>query len=740
MVKEDHLKTHITNLFQQRAGIILILGAFLFLSHGIMDYFVTPENFKIFLVYRLIIASLLIILYLLNRLRASRNYQYTILIIATVFSALTVELMILSFGGHKSIYHVGMDLIVISILVFIPINLPLSLTIIALVYAIYLFPILIFDKITDIPYFISSNVFMVSIFIVALAWRILSQKAIVNESKLHGKLSEEMSKMEMSVRREQRLVRDLAILNEMMSSISSELEFDTILQTFIEHARVLIKAEYCAIFIFEGKQKKITKFKFTVGKGSTIASAVPILAGQSEKFINITRPIRINSPMDETPIGNFRVENLIIVPLASADNKLSGLLALANKEGGFTDEDEDSLFNFSFQVFEVIALQEEISRLAITDGLTGLYNHRAFQERLSEEIERTKRYNRTLVLLMLDIDHFKSFNDLYGHQTGDEILKIIAKLIKNNIRSVDFAARYGGEEFMVILPEAGCEDAICISERIRLSIVGYPFTVESGEHVMITVSIGTICFPEDSAMKEDLLRKVDQALYFAKEKGRNMVCNYRDTLAGILEKRPEELENILKDPSFTGIKELAKAIDSGSSYMRGHSFEVAAYAMVIAKTLGLDNSAVEGLRLAGILHDVGNVTIPVGILNKPGPLTEEEKTIIKGHPGLADMILKKYPHTEEVLPTILYHHERYDGKGYPLGLKGDTIPLSARILSVAEAFQAMISSRPYRERLTLDQAIKELRENAGTQFDLEVVEAFIKTLKAGTNLLAELSN
>lgn len=308
------------------------------------------------------------------------------------------------------------------------------------------------------------------------------------------------------------------------------------------------------------------------------------------------------------------------------------------------------------------------------------------------------------------------------------MLKTLADIIMKNIRNVDFAARYGGEEFMILLPEASCENAVSIAERIRKGVVEHPFTSEDGQRVWITVSIGAVCFPFDGTVKEDLLRKVDQALYYAKENGRNTVCNYSDTIAGIIERKPEELDNILKDPTLKGIKDLAMAIDSMSSYMRGHSLEVSAYAMVIAKTLGLNDSEIEGIRIAGILHDVGNVTIPPGILNKPGPLTEEEKMIIKGHPQLAEMLLRKHPYTEKILPTILYHHERYDGKGYPIGLKGKEIPIYARILSVAEAFQAMTSSRPYRERLTLDQAIKELRDNAGTQFDPDVVEAFIKTV------------
>lgn len=732
MLKEDQLDSYFSSLLQKRLIGIIFLGFFLFSSWGIIDYIVTPGNFKIFIVGRLAIVSLLFGLYVLYRLKTGRIYQYTILIAGTVLSSIIVELIILSYGGHQSPYFAGMILIVFCILGFIPLNLWLSFAIIFIVYFIYISPIIILDNITDSHNFIINNFSMLSTFIIALVWRTQSQKALVNEFKLHSDLAEEMGKVETSVKKEQKVVRELAILNEMISSITSELEFDSTIQTFIEHARILIKSEYGAVLIFEGTQNKLINFKFSVESGSSISPTVPVLNFLPDDFTTMSGPLRINSPTENTPIGYLSVENMITIPLASKDRILTGLLFLANKKGGFTQEDEDSLINFSFQVFEIISLHKEIASLAVIDGLTGLYNHRSFQEKLSEEMERAKRYGRTMVLIMIDIDHFKSFNDIYGHQTGDAVLKSISRIIDISIRSVDFAARYGGEEFMVILPETGCEEAGLVAERIRANISRNSFTTETGENVMITVSIGMVCFPDDGKDKEDIIKKVDKALYFAKEQGRNMVCNYRDTLAGIIERKPEELDNILKDPSLKGIKELATAIDARSTYMRGHSLKVAAYAMGIAKNLGLDDSKIEAIRIAGILHDVGNVTIPLGVLNKPGTLTEEEKMIIKGHPGLAEMILKKYPHMEEVLPTILYHHERYDGNGYPLGLKGDAIPLSARILAVAEAFQAMVSSRSYRERLPLDYAIEELRKNTGTQFDPEVVEAFIKIMKNNT--------
>jgi len=196
---------------------------------------------------------------------------------------------------------------------------------------------------------------------------------------------------------------------------------------------------------------------------------------------------------------SLKVRNFIALPIRSTA-EIEGLVIIFNRDNGFMNEDEDSLFNFAFQSFYIIALQNKLAMLATTDGLTGLYNHRTFQDRLSEELIRAERYNKSIILLLLDIDHFKRFNDTYGHQTGDEVLKTIAKIIRGNTRKVDFPARYGGEEFVIILPESDCEHARVIAERIRTAVMEYPFYVKDGSRVQLTVSIGISCFPKDATI------------------------------------------------------------------------------------------------------------------------------------------------------------------------------------------------------------------------------------------------
>lgn len=531
--------------------------------------------------------------------------------------------------------------------------------------------------------------------------------------------------------KEQHVIRALAMLTEMMGFITSEVNIESILQTFLEMTRSLLKVEHSGIFMFEGEEKELKLFKTTM-KGDAPVSldcARAMLAGPLGKAAKTSSVLMINELSAELPPDHPPVKNFIALPLSSSNNKMSALLITINKHGGFTSDDEDTLFSFAFQAFQSLVLHEEIARLAVTDGLTGLYNHRAFQEKLSEEINRAERYVKTFSLIMLDIDHFKSFNDIYGHQTGDLALKTISKIIRNELRTVDFPARYGGEEFLIILSETWCDGAVIVAERIRNAVAEHPFTSEGGERLLLTISAGVACYPDDAASKEDLIKKADHALYFAKDRGRNAVCTYQDTVAGIIKEIPEEIDAILKDPELKDIEKIAKGIDSKSHYTKGHSIEVAAYAIMLGKYMQLEQPQMESLRIAGILHDLGNIGIPEYILNKPGFLTPEEKSIIQGHPGLAEMVLRKYPLIDNILPAILYHHERFDGKGYPRGLKGGEIPLLARVLSIVEAYQAMISPRPQRRRKTREEAITELRKEAGSQFDPDIVKAFIESLQ-----------
>jgi len=417
----------------------------------------------------------------------------------------------------------------------------------------------------------------------------------------------------------------------------------------------------------------------------------------------------------------------LLCPIKSR-GRLIGILALGRKQSDtfYSHEDIGLVMSMSSEAGVIIENAQLYSQALVranTDGLTGLYNHRYFHERLEQEIARGSRFGTMFSLIMLDIDFFKAYNDNYGHLAGDEVLRKIGGHIDSSIRSIDLAFRYGGEEFAIILPETRLDDAYRVAERIRKTIE----SKTSFKAMLVTVSLGIAHWPIDGVMKEEVIDHADAALYRAKQTGRNKTCLSSDVvkpetpvIGAELEARPRALSIIYA---------LAATVDAKDHYTYGHSRKVSDYAVAVAEALGLPQDRIDTLRAAGLLHDIGKVGVPDSILNKKGPLTDEEWETVKAHPDLGVEILRHVIDLVNCLPAISYHHEHYDGKGYPRGLKGDSIPLEARILAIADAYDAMTSPRPYREQISPQQAINELKRCAGTQFDSELVDIFCKIIQ-----------
>jgi diguanylate cyclase (GGDEF)-like protein/putative nucleotidyltransferase with HDIG domain len=370
-------------------------------------------------------------------------------------------------------------------------------------------------------------------------------------------------------------------------------------------------------------------------------------------------------------------------------------------------------------VIENAQLYAQAKQRANTDELTGLYNHRYFHQRLDEEIARCSRFGKIFSLLFLDLDLFKSYNDIYGHLAGDDVLRQISHYIKDSIRNVDIAFRYGGDEFTILLPQTSIDGARRVAERIRRQIEVHM----DNKGIPLTCSIGIAAWPNDGVMREELIRTVDAALYSSKQTGRNRICLASEVVLSEvirMEVGPESSSVILST-----IYALAATVDAKDHYTYGHSKKVARYATDIAEALGCPRDKVDAIRAAALLHDIGKIGVSDDILEKPGPLTPEEWEPIRAHPSLGVAIIKHIDALKECLSAVQYHHERYDGKGYPTGLKGDNIPLEARIIAVADAYDAMTSQRPYRERaLTPEEGLDELKQCAGKQFDPRIVEVF----------------
>jgi diguanylate cyclase (GGDEF)-like protein len=375
-----------------------------------------------------------------------------------------------------------------------------------------------------------------------------------------------------------------------------------------------------------------------------------------------------------------------------------------------------------------VQYSNKMANLAVVDDLTGLYTHGYFQQYLSREIDNSEKTGKPLSLLFLDIDYFKYFNELYGHQAGDEVLKEISVKVKSHVTLPHIAARYGGDEITVLMPETTEQEATHIAENIRKEIET-EFADKFAEIKKITVSIGVSCLPTSAKDKNELIKCADDALYRAKSFHKNRVETYQSVL--------EELKNDLDENDadiISSIKTLISIINTKDKYTYRHVERVVVYSGLIADELDLNEDDKKILKYSAYLHDIGKINISENILNKKMPLTQEEWDILKKHPDDGVDIIKPVDSLSGTLPVILYHHEKYGGGGYPQNLAGDEIPFLARILTVADCFDAMTSNRPYSLAKTFDEAIQELKDCSSTQFDPEIVKVFIKVLKKKKNI------
>lgn len=468
---------------------------------------------------------------------------------------------------------------------------------------------------------------------------------------------------------------------------------------------------------------------------------------------------RLVEPFRRTVLSTYPVRSLFYVPV-TYEEKLLGLIGghKCESEALWTMENKNFFKSVADQVAIGIInarLYARVQRQATTDGLTGLYNHRTGQEKLADQLRLSERYQRNLAVVMIDVDHFKSINDSFGHPAGDTVLKAVARLIRSNCRDVDIPVRYGGEEFLLILPEVNSEGAVVVAERIRRHIARETVLHEDIE-INVTASLGVASYPEDAENHQGLLDLADKALYMSKRLGRNQVHTASDLLfsefsSGQPPKGNAEtpqpapaaaaMEAATAPPPVEASKEelvpevvemvkaLASALYSKSEYNKEHHLETARFAELLARVMGLSQQQVEQIRVASLLHDVGVLSIPESIINKPGLVTEEEMDVITKHPELGAQLLRPIQALKEICDIVENHHECWDGTGYPNGLKGEQIPLPARIVAIVDAYHAMISHRPYRPAMTNEQAKLALKNGAGSQWDPFLVDIFLAVLE-----------
>ncbi len=373
----------------------------------------------------------------------------------------------------------------------------------------------------------------------------------------------------------------------------------------------------------------------------------------------------------------------------------------------------------------------QVEARATHDRLTGIANRETLLTTLVAEVERATRHHSWLSVAFIDIDRFKPINDTYGHKSGDAILRQVANVIADNIRGSDLLGRYGGEEFMLILPETQPDEAVVLAEKLRSLVAAHSLLIAGQQRLQVTISVGVAGEIGSQLQVDALVDQADAAMYAAKQLGRDRTYLYRAVdenapvrRAPISSEHRHAATAIGRWANDTATEALASVLAPQPHHRGRPSDMIASLATGIALEMGLPREEIERIRVASLLHDLGQLAVPSEILDKPTALSDGEWQAIGEHPRIGQVILEQASSLREAIPVVLHHHERFNGGGYPHGLRGNEIPIGARIVSVADAYHAMVHDRPYKTALGHEAALAELRANAGTPFDPEVVNLF----------------
>jgi diguanylate cyclase (GGDEF)-like protein len=377
-------------------------------------------------------------------------------------------------------------------------------------------------------------------------------------------------------------------------------------------------------------------------------------------------------------------------------------------------------------------------RLATVDPLTGIANRQAVLSRVDEEIDRAARYGRPLSVVLVDLDHFKRLNDTHGHAAGDRVLHHVAQLLNTSVRGVDLAGRYGGEEFLIVLPETDVDAAASLAEKLRRIVGSSEVRLPDGDSATITMSAGVAGGIGTVLRSDALVRDADNALYSAKALGRNQVYLFRESDDQDTVRRSPIASEARMQALDVGRAAMTAAQDALLRTLAGRaawagkpSTLIAEASVALARSIDLPEGELDRIRTASLLHDLGKLAIPDEILGKCGDLAASEWRVVAEHPKIGQVVLEQAGAMRDAATIVLHHHEWYDGRGYPHGLAGTEIPIGARIVSIVDAYEAMIGGRPYRAAISHDEALAEMRRQAGVQFDPELVEMFAVLFPAG---------
>ena len=555
--------------------------------------------------------------------------------------------------------------------------------------------------------------------------------------------------------KERRRSSHLALLNELAQKAASVLNPNELLDSICGEVRSAFDRDLARIEVVDPQKNELI-VEAQAGYGAELLGRrIRYGEGLSGTAATSREPVLANSVLRDLRYVALHpgVRSALSLPLRYRDDLLGVLSLESLREHSFSQQDVLTLQSLADQLAIALhnarAYQSALDQ-AITDGLTGLKTHRYFMEALDGEWRRSTRTGRPFSVIMMDLDGFKRVNDHGGHLEGDKVLAAVAALLDARSRQSNVVARYGGDEFALLMPETNTEQAEILAERLRAALEADHFLRAHG----VTASFGIATFPDHGPTQGEILRVADSGMYLAKHLNGNCVKvaslspkpgdvegdqRLLEAYLGVAVKRmfstaPDALSRYRHKfeqmkPLWDTITALAFAIEAKDPYTQGHSQKVSKLAAQIAMQAGLSEAEIEEIRLAGIVHDIGKFHVPEYVLHKPTLLTAEEYEIVKSHAAWGAKILEPLK-VKAIERIVRHHHEAFDGQGYPDSLKGEQIPLGARIIAVADAFDAMVSARAYRKARSVEEALAELRRCRGTQFDPLVVDAFLRSIES----------
>jgi len=576
-------------------------------------------------------------------------------------------------------------------------------------------------------------------------------------------------------KKEQRRASHLALLNELGRKASSVLNPQELLPSICRQIRHAFGYDLARIEMLDLRREELVVEAEAgygpelMGRRIRMGEGLAGVAAESGELVLANSVVREPRYIALHP----GIRSALSLPLKYRE-ELMGVLSLESLQAyAFSQQDVLTLRTLADQLAIALhnarAYQVALEQ-AITDGLTGLKTHRYFMEALEREWRRSTRSGHMFSVIMMDLDGFKQVNDRHGHLEGDKVLTAVASLLRDRVRQSNVVARYGGDEFAVMMPETRTDQAEILAERLRATIESDPYLAAHS----VTASFGIATFPLHGPTQEEILRVADSGMYLAKHQDGNRVRVASSSVAstqtewerqlleaylGVTMKRmfstgPEAFDHNLRHfqdvmlkvngEAFSlldAVTMLANAVDAKDHYTQGHSQKVSRLAAQIARHMSLPDAVIEEVRLGGILHDIGKIGVPEAVLKKPSRLTPEEYDVMKSHTLVGAKILEsvKVKAIERIRGMVRHHHEMVDGTGYPDHLRGESIPLGARIITVADSFDTMVSERAYKPGRSIEEAMVELRRCCGTQFDPLIVEAFVRSLETSGDPSPQLS-